>query len=149
MDNQYLEVMNNFVLSCIVILFLSGSCAQEQLSVEGAWRWVKADYSLDLETSPVDNEGSITKFWTKGHFSFIGQLKSDNFAEDRFGWGTYELDGNRYIEHIEFHYQDAYQGQSVRMILEIRNDTLVQKWPVDGNWALPEKYNTEYYIRRE
>lgn len=133
-----------------MILFLSGSCAQEEkLSIEGAWKWVNADYSLDIETSPVENEGSIIKFWTKNHFSFIGQLKSSSFTEDRYGWGTYELDGNRYTEHIEFHYQDAYQGQSVRMILEIRNDTLIQKWPVDGNWVLPVKYNTEYYIRRE
>jgi hypothetical protein len=34
-----------------------------------------------------------------------------------------------------------------RMIQEIKNDTLIQKWPVDENWKLAEKYSIEKYIR--
>jgi hypothetical protein len=31
--------------------------------------------------------------------------------------------------------------------MEIDNDTLIQKWPVDENWNLGDKYNIEKYIR--
>lgn len=134
----------------MIILFVSGCCVTEERSpIEGAWKWVYADYSMDNQANPVQEEGDIIKFWTGGHFSFIGQLKSGSTIEDRYGWGTYELNGDRYIENITFHYEDAYMGESVRMIMNIRNDTLIQQWPVDENWMLPEIFNTEKYVRRE
>jgi hypothetical protein len=42
----------------------------------------------------------------------------------------------------------VYAGKSminrkVRMILEVQNDTLIQKWPADENWKLAEKYSIE------
>lgn len=141
--------MKKFLAFLAITLMIFAGCAHEERSpIEGAWMWVSADYSLDNVASPAQDDGDITKFWTGGHFSFIGQLKSGSTIEDRYGWGTYELDGNRYTEHVKFHYDPVYQGASVRMILEIRNDTLIQKWPVDENWVLPETFNSEKYIRR-
>ena len=142
--------MNRFIsyLAMIMLLIVCG-CAQEKKSpIEGAWKWVYAEYRLDNVEAPVQDDADIIKFWTGGHFSFIGQLKSGSDIEDRYGWGTYELNGNRYVEHVTFHYDEVYQGESVRMILEIRNDTLIQKWPVDENWVLPGNYNFEKYVRR-
>jgi hypothetical protein len=136
------------LLALTMLIFLPGCVQEERLPIEGAWMWLSADYSLDKTESPVQDDAEITKFWTGGHFAFIGQLRSGSTIEDRYGWGTYELDGNRYTEHVKFHYDPVYQGSSVRMILEIRNDTLIQKWPVDENWMLPEVFNSEKYIRR-
>jgi hypothetical protein len=142
--------MNKTGFLCLIILLVSGSCAHKEISpLEGTWEWISADYSLDRAAAPTRDEGSIMKFWTKDHFAFIGQLAGETNIEDRYGWGNYELDGNRYTEHVVFHYEDFYQGQSVRMILEIRNDTLIQKWPVNENWQLPDIFNTEFYIRRD
>jgi hypothetical protein len=140
------KLFSFFVLT--MLIFLPGCVQEEILPIEGAWQWISADYSLDNVTAPVQDDGDITKFWTGGHFAFIGQLKSESTVDDRYGWGTFELDGNRYTEHVKFHYDEVYQDASVRMILEIRNDTLIQKWPVDENWILPEIFNSEKYIRR-
>ena len=54
-----------------------------------------------------------------------------------------------YKEHFELHSVDGYHGTTTRMLLEIRNDTLIQKYPVDENWMLPEEYNLEKWIRLE
>jgi hypothetical protein len=33
------------------------------------------------------------------------------------------------------------------MLMELKNDTLIQKWPVDENWNLQENYKIEKYVR--
>jgi len=33
------------------------------------------------------------------------------------------------------------------MLMEINIDTIIQKWPVDENWKLADKYSVEKYVR--
>jgi hypothetical protein len=67
-------------------------------------------------------------------------------THDNYGGGTYTFQGDRYQENV------LYAGKMImnrknKMIQEIKNDTLIQKWPVDENWKLAEKYSIEKYIR--
>jgi len=138
----------------IMIVMLIGSCAVEEVDekspLEGAWELVYAYFrSYDL-TFPSQVQGGGTKLWTKEHFAFVSRyILDDEDTTDAYGWGTYEINGDRYKEHIELHSADGYHGTTARILLEIRNDTLIQKYPVDENWMLPEEYNLEKWIRLE
>lgn len=142
----------------MIVMLTIGSCAEEEvdekLALEGAWELVYGSWIAYDETFPDQVQGVGTKLWTKEHFAFISRYilddedTTDTF-DDYYGWGTYELNGDRYKEHIELHSVDGYHGTTTRMLLEIRNDTLIQKWPADENWTLPEEYSHEKWIRME
>lgn len=61
--------------------------------------------------------------------------------------GTYTLEGNKYMENVIYHANKEYVGTKVRLLLEIRNDTLTQSYPADENWKLSVKYSIEKYVR--
>jgi hypothetical protein len=47
--------------------------------------------------------------------------------------GSYTLDGNKYEEQVLWHYNPAYVGNKLKMLMELKNDTLIQTFPVDEN----------------
>jgi hypothetical protein len=66
---------------------------------------------------------------------------------ENYGGGKYKLEGNRFEEEAMFHADTSYIGKKLRLILEIHNDTLIQKWPADENWNIVKIYSIEKYIR--
>jgi hypothetical protein len=118
--------------------------------LEGPWHLVELKaYNGDslLYEFPSD-ETTINqiKVWTEDHFIFVGQYESETTGDDSYGWGTYSLKGNQYEEHILYHSNADWVGTSIKMLLEIKKDTLIQIFPVndDGqvskNWHAKEKY---------
>ena len=90
------------------------------------------------------------KMWTKEHFAFVGRYKSDTTNFDSFGGGQYKLDGDRYEEIIQYHVAAGMVGDTVKMLLEFKNDTLVQTWPVGSNGQIDKRnFNEEKYVRLE
>jgi len=65
---------------------------------------------------------------------------------DNYGGGTFTLEGDRYEENLLYAGKSIF-SRKIRMLMEVRNDTLIQKWPADENWKLAEKYSIEKYIR--
>jgi len=145
--------MKKVFLSSLVIVLIVGGCAQEKKSpIEGIW---KLTYGQWYNWNPSDTlmyqfPGNMDiyhiKIFSKGNFTFVGQYSLDTLTHDNYGGGTYTLEGDRYEENV------LYAGKSivnrkVRMIQKVENDTLIQKWPADESWKLPEKYSIEKYIR--
>jgi hypothetical protein len=85
--------------------------------------------------------------FSKDYFTFVGHLALDTMTQENYGGGTYTLDGEKYVEDVIYHSGKSYIGTKVRILMEIRHDTLIQRWPVDENWKLAEKYSTEKYVR--
>ena len=75
----------------------------------------------------------------------------DTVTLNNYGWGIFKLsEGNKYEESITYHHlSESSIGTTIKMLIEVRNDTLIQRWPTDENWKLAEKYSTEKYIRLE
>lgn len=138
----------------ILILFISLvllSCRQKEVKspIQGVWKLVYAEHPSMQYSYPGNIAGDQIKMWTATHFTFDGTFKVDTNNMDSYGWGTYTLNGNKYIESISLHTNKSSIGNKVNMLLEIRNDTLIQKFPTDEQWNLQENYNTEKYIRIE
>ncbi len=138
-------------------MLIIGSCAQEEKPpvteekspLEGAWKLVYGYWHGQDLIFPDQVEVSQIKFWSKDHFAFAGLADLDTLVINNLGGGTYMLDGDRYEEQINYNCSEALIGNTYRRLLEIRNDTLITKWPADENWMLPEQYSIEKYIRLE
>jgi hypothetical protein len=97
---------------------------------------------------PGSGAGSDIKMWTANHFPAVGQFQVDTTLMDPGVDGTYKLEGNKYEENIIYHTFKNNVGQKVKMILELRNDTLIQTFPVDDNGQIDKSnYSIEKYIR--
>ena len=97
---------------------------------------------------PGSTTGSDIKMWTENHFLTVGRFQMDTTFMDNGVGGTYTLDGNKYEETILYMPGQNGTGQKVKMLLELRNDTLIQTWPVDENGQIDKtNYSVEKYIR--
>jgi hypothetical protein len=156
--------MRKVVFISLVIVILVEGCAQEKKSpVEGIWKliygyWYHND-TLTYEF-PGDMDIYHIKIFSGKNFTFVGHLRlltllqsgsavmfsKDTLTHDNYGGGTFSLKGDRYEENVQFTGK-AIVGRKVKMILEVKNDTLIQKWPADEKWKLAEKYSMEKYVR--
>ena len=140
-------------LFLFIPLFFVSCNQQKSAQHEGAWKLV---YSKSISADTVDYlfpgkmTGSDMKIWTKNHFIFVGKLKLDTTVTDSYGGGTYKLEGNRYEENILYHCFPNFVGNKVNMLLEVKNDTLFQTWPVKEDGTIDKSnYIIEKYIRAE
>ena len=138
----------------IVVLIIFLSCIQSQRKPhEGTWNLVSMQ-RISGDTLewifPGDITGSDMKMWTKDHFSFVGRFKRDTTIVDNFGGGTYTLNGNQYEETILYAANSDNVGSKIKILLEVKGDSLIQTWPLDDNWQLDKSnYYIEKYIRLE
>jgi hypothetical protein len=132
---------------------LIGGCAEEKKSpIEGIW---KLNFGMWYEWNPGETvtyqfPGNISiyhiKIFSKENVTFVGHYNLDTLTHDNYGGGTYKLKGDRYEENLLYAGKSIF-NRKIRMLMEVRNDTLIQKWPADENWKLAEKYSIEKYIR--
>jgi hypothetical protein len=141
--------MKKLMITGIVILILSGCSTQQKKSpLEGAWRLVH-EYQKSgdkvVAEFPVNITGAEMKVWTEKNFMFVGQFKQDTIITDNYGGGTYKMDGNNYEETIEFHSYPSFLGKTMKILIEIKGDTITQTFPLDENGKVIE---SEYYIEK-
>jgi len=134
-------------LGLIISLIISCTTQERKSSIEGAWQLVYGKWTGLKGTFPGQIPGSDIKMWSKEHFTFVGQFKLDTALLDNYGGGTYTLDGNRYQENVIYHANKPSVGSKPKMLLEIRNDSLIQKYPTNENWELVGEYSIEIYKR--
>ncbi|NVO19530.1 MAG: hypothetical protein HXX13_07510 [Bacteroidetes bacterium] len=138
-------------LICFLLILLSfTACNQKKaISIEGAWRQIEhKTFTGDsvVIDFPGKSEVDAIKIWSGNRFMFVARVKTDTVVEENYGTGTFKLEGNRYEENINILGYKPWEGKTIKMTLEIRNDTLIQTYPVDDNgvkekeWACIEKY---------
>jgi hypothetical protein len=139
---------------CLVLLLIWSNGIQAQSkksSIEGTWQLVNARSMVGdkiMSEFPVNNTGSEIKIWTKTHWIVVGRFKQDSTFSDLYAGGTYKLEGNKYEENVVYHSYKPYVGKNIKMILEIKNDTLTQTYPLDKNGQIFKlDYSIEKYIR--
>ena len=144
--------MKKLLILALIISLIIGSCAKKEGKfLHGAWQMVQLQrIDKGKVTNYFSSRYSIDqiKMWSDSYFSFVGKYTVDTIISYRYGTGTYTLNGNRYVESILYHFDNSYEGQTNKMILELRNDTLLHVFPVDEN-GIPNQntYYREKYIR--
>lgn len=80
---------------------------------------------------PGQYVGSGVKIWGEKCVNDIGRFQHDTTVINLYNSATYKLDGNKYYETIKYHWVQGVEGQTVKCLLELRNDTLIQTNNVD------------------
>lgn len=131
------------------VLILCSFTVQKSPDIQGAWKLVATKYidgNKEIVTSMADL--SQLKMWTNDHFAFMGTYKKGKKVRDNYGAGSYMLNGKLYNETITYHVDKKLIGQTIRMIIELKGDTLVQTWPADENGNVnPLSYVEEKYVK--
>ena len=140
----------NHIFYLMIFLIISSCGSKEVKNPEiGAWQ---LHYSKRVAADTVAFEvvgfisGSEIKVWSGKNFISVGQFKQDTVYRDMFSGGSYKLNGDQYEETILYHVNKANVGKTVKMLLGIKGDTLIQTWPVDKNGQLIDKHY--YYIEK-
>jgi hypothetical protein len=124
------------------ISLIIASCTQEKKSpIEGACQMIYADWPGADVTFPAQIEGSQFKICSAGYVSFVGNFKQDTIVVDNYGLGKYTCEEKTLEEKFIYFVDKSSIGKPVRLLIDIHNDTLVQKWPADENWKLAEEYS--------
>jgi hypothetical protein len=142
--------MKTILLCCLIMTLAFPSCNQkENLKIEGAWKLVHSTtYTGNTSENnfPGKSEVDLTKIWSGNHWMFVARVKTDTVVKDEYGAGTYTLEGNKYEESIQILEYKGWEGKTIKMTMEMKNDTLFQTYPVDDKgqmekeWACVEKY---------
>jgi hypothetical protein len=151
MNLNYMPMKKTLFFSALFLLTLIG-CKQEPVNpVAGAWNLIYArEVSNDTIVSsfPADYQGSQVKMWCTNYWMFVGKYFSDSDTTNNFGGGSYTLDGVVYKESIVYHVSPDYVGQTIRMRIVVKNDTLIQVWPADEKGEIDKSnYTSEKYVK--
>jgi hypothetical protein len=145
--------MKTIIFFCITITMTVTISAQQKSTIlQGAWQTVsiqEIDRDSVIWKIPGDISGNEMKIWSKNHFLFVGRYKEDSLFTDDYGGGIYKLDGNHYEETLLYHSDPKTVGSTLKMLLESKQDTLIQIYPFDENWQIKSKHWVLKYIRIE
>lgn len=144
---------HKIVLAVISLLLISCQSKNEvNLPIQGTWKLFSAILIEKGDTSITDysKKVSFIKIINESHFAFLNHDLNhgkDSTASYSSGGGKYEIKGNKYIEHLEYCTDRAWEEHDFEFILEIKNDTLIQT----GFEKVVEKgidrLNIEKYVR--
>jgi len=144
--------MKTKLLCLLMIAFsISAYCQKKSPNIEGAWKLVHSQtYTGDSSVVyfPGKNDMDMTKIWSGNHWMFVGRIKADTTFTDVYGMGTFKLEGNRYEENVGILFYKPWEGKTIKMTLEMKNDTITQTYPVDDKGQMDKKEATvEKYVR--
>ncbi|HOO99384.1 MAG TPA: hypothetical protein PLV06_07480 [Bacteroidales bacterium] len=139
-------------LTLLITLLIFGSCTTgKKDSFQGTWQMIQMQ---KVEREKVTNYFSQNyrisqiKMWSGNHFMFVGKYQVDTTVVYRYGTGTYTINGNIYVEDIDYHFDKSYEGRKNKIWLEVRNDTLLHIFPVDDTGRpIQARHYIERYIR--
>jgi hypothetical protein len=133
------------------VILLIVSCNSSKSPVVGAWKMVSMqffDSGKLVGTYPNDTiKGSQTKVWTDNYQEFVGESITPKDTMNNYGGGKYIFVGNHYTEYLDYFPVKSVVGTSTKMLLEMKNDTIIQSYPTDENFKLGKSYRVEKYIR--
>jgi hypothetical protein len=136
--------MKKIVFLSLFVILIIGSCTQQQVAkspLDGAWDVISVRQMHGDTVS--DYVGSTLKIWSGNYYNFVGRWSLNGDTMNSFGWGTFKLEGDRYEENLVFP-----APNTIKMLLEIKNDTITQTWPVDDNGVVDKSnYYVEKFVR--
>ena len=136
--------MKKIVFLSLFVILIIGSCTQQQVAkspLDGAWDVISVRQMHGDTVS--DYVGSTLKIWSGNYYNYVGRWSLNGDTMNSFGWGTFKLEGDRYEENLVFP-----APNTIKMLLEIKNDTITQTWPVDDNGVVDKSnYYVEKFVR--
>ena len=101
-------------------------------ALEGTWQLISGTIIENGDTTVTDytKNQSMIKIINGSHFAFLNHdLKNgkDSTAAFSAGGGVYTLDGDQYMEYLEYCNAREWEGHTFQFTVTVRNDTLIQQ----------------------
>ena len=116
-------------------------------SIEGTWKlyYGSIEENDSLQIRDVSKSDFI-KIINGSHFAFFNQV---NGTSESFygGAGTYTLEGNNYIESLDYIGSTEIRGHKFPFTIELKGDTLIQHGREKVESANMDRYIVEKYVR--
>jgi hypothetical protein len=144
--------MKTNLLFFLIVALIFNSCSQKKSSnIEGTWKLVQSQSVTGnsvVTDYPGKNDMDLTKTWSGNHWMFVARIKVDTTITDAYGTGTFKLEGNRYEENVSILFYKPWESKTIKMTLEIKDDTITQTYPVDDKGNMDKNGATiEKYVR--
>lgn len=102
------------------------------IPIRGTWRLTSATVVTGNDSLFTDyTKGvSMIKIINDSHFAFLRHdIDAPKDSSNHFdaGGGSYTLNGNIYIEHLDFYPNRNWEGNTFNFEVTVSNDTLIQK----------------------
>jgi hypothetical protein len=126
--------MKKIIFLGLIVSLTIGIYAQGSQFPQGAWRGISCKHYLGGSVAfdfPGVYTGGSVKIWAVKNVNDIGRFKHDTTVINLYFGGTYKLEGDRYEETVLYHWIPDVVGKTTKMLLQLRNDTLIQTYPVD------------------
>ncbi len=148
--------MKRIVLVLMILAVLSCKQANKDIPKErltnskeivGSWKLVYGEIKEEDSIQVKDlSKSNFIKLINKDHFAFFNQPTNggDGFYA---GGGSYSLDGNNYVEKLEYIAVDEVRGHEFQFQIEIKGDTLIQSGIEDVPEAGIKRHIIEKYVR--
>jgi hypothetical protein len=121
-------------------------------SLVGTWKLLSGTLIEKGDTTATDytTKVEMIKVINETHFSFLNHDVNhgkDSTASFVAGGGHYTLNGDEYVEHLEYCSDREWEGHKFTFRVEIRNDTLVQTGTEVIEDLNINRLNIERYVR--
>lgn len=125
-----------FFMSTILSALIScnsnkDAAKNNKLPLEGTWELIKGTTIQNGDTVNSNYTANTTfiKIINDTHFAFLqhNQNKSKDSSVFVAGGGKYTLNDSSYTEHLEYCIDRDWEGKDFNFIINIKNDTLIQK----------------------
>lgn len=115
-----------FLLTILVLLLIPMEVRAQLPSnnLEGTWKMVSRELVYpDSVVDQSDDWGPGFKILNSTHFAWGRETKDGSEVLAGGGWYEYHPEKNVYIEHIQYHSEPAFVGQSIRFTARVEGDT--------------------------
>ena len=135
-------------ITLILVVFCLVAFQPPVKKLEGTWKMVS--FKSVNNGSISYYQGEQLKTWTKNHVLFVGKFHFNGEERYNYGSATYSIDGTHYTENFFHMVSGANEGKAVKVLLEIKGDTLYQTFPINEDWTYDKNnYRLEKYVRAE
>ena len=141
-----------FLLAWLIIGCMEQSHQETEtksLPIQGTWKLLTGTLIEKGATTITDytKDLSFIKIINETHFAFLmhdTRKDSTNFSA---GGGRYELNGDKYTEHLEYCNAKEWEGHDFHFTVTIKGDTLVQQGIEKIEAEGIDRMNIEKYVR--
>lgn len=126
------------------------SCNDSAVKLNGTWQLVSGTTITKTDTvfNDFTKDQSMIKIINDTHFAFLKHsLRKDSVTNFDAGGGRYELNKDKYTEHLDYYNDKNWEGKTFDFTVSISNDTLTQQGLEKVEAAGIERVIIEKYVR--
>ena len=147
--------MKKFTITFFSLIIISCNQQSQQkregksLPIQGTWKLLTGTLIEKGDTTVTDYTTNLSfiKIINESHFAFLQHDTRKDSINFSAGGGRYELNGDKYTEHLEYCSAKEWEGHDFSFTITINGDTLIQQGVEKIEAQGIDRINTEKYIR--